>query len=101
MLDSTQPPSGISSSDYPGPPPLGATRPPAPQTTLGIARPGLRIRIANWMERTFGRAYLPVAMITAGALGAAAGTMALGAPVGTIAGGAAGALLGGVLVFAG
>lgn len=63
-------------------------------------QPGLRLRIAHWMEKTFGRAYVPVAMIVGGAIGGTLGGLALG-PLGAIAGAAGGALLSGTLVFAG
>jgi hypothetical protein len=52
------------------------------------------------MEDKFGKAYLPIAMAGGGAVGATAGFLTLG-PVGGIVGGLGGALLGGVLVFAG
>lgn len=80
----------------------GSTRPPAPTGSPSSSHSSgsVRLRIAHWMEKTFGRAYLPVAMLAGGAVGGTAGALTLG-PIGGIAGGLGGALLGGVLVFAG
>ena len=92
------PASSAPSNGAPPMPPVGlppAGLPPAP----GSGNESPRERIAHWMERTFGRAYLPIAMLGGGAIGATIGMLTLG-PLGALAGGAGGALLGGALVFA-
>lgn len=78
----------------PPPPP-----PPPPGHQLPYT-PNVRLRFANALERTFGRAYLPIAVAGGAALGGGLGFLTLG-PFGGIAGAVGGALLAGVLVFAG
>lgn len=84
-------------------PPLPPT-PAVPPTGLppsvpdGSYQPSPRVRFANWMERTFGRAYLPIAMVAGGAIGGGLGLLTLG-PIGGVVGALGGAMLAGTLIF--
>ncbi len=87
-------------SPAPGPAPVPVPGPPSsPPAGSGTANESVRLKVAHWMESHFGKAYLPIAMAAGGAVGAGVGFLTLG-PVGAVVGGAAGAMLGGVLVFA-